>query len=175
MDKNPEKIIIEVEKDDLFSEEEEQNKIRVLVFSLGKETYCIDINAAREVVRLEKVTKIPNTPYFIVGVMNLRGEIISILDLGQFFNLENRKKTDETRVIVTDVNGPLLGILADDIKATMDVEESSIQPPLSTLDGSSAEYTIGQVKRGKEILVLLDIEKILNSNEIKRLKKGEAQ
>jgi purine-binding chemotaxis protein CheW len=167
-----EKITIEIE-----GVEEEQvvrKTVRVLVFSLAGETYGIDIRQARSVVKPDIATRIPNTPEFISGVMNLRGDVISLVDIRYFFGLGQRDKIEGSRAIVVDsADGPV-GIVVDGIRFTLDVPEDSIQPPLATLNSKLAGYTRGEVQMGDGILILLDIEKVLRSEDVEKLKKGDS-
>jgi purine-binding chemotaxis protein CheW len=165
------RIIIEADE---YEEERLPQKVaRVLVFSLGGETYGIDIKQARSVVKPDAVTRVPNMPEFITGVMNLRGDVISLVDIRYFFGLAQRERTDGARAIVVDsADGPV-GIVVDSIKFTLDVPEDSIQPPLATLNEKLAGYTKGEVQMETGILVLLDLSKVLASDEISALKKGD--
>ena len=167
-----EKIVIEVDDQDLLNQGDKKNAIRVLTFCLGGENYCIDINHAKEVVRLPEITRVPNTPAFIVGIINLRGEVLSVLDIHYFFGLEKKGKPQDARLIVTDVVGDSLGIMVDRIKDAIDIDQLSIQPPLAILKGNLSAYTKGQIQLGGEIYILLDIYNILNCDEIKNLRKG---
>jgi len=168
-----EKIIIEVEESNADRQSLEKNTRRVLVFSLGGENYSFDISQIKEVVRLKQITKVPNVPGFIVGIMNLRGEIISILDIRSFFGLNNKEKTGDMRVIITDVTQEAIGIMVDKVLGTIDIAEDEIQPPLATLRSDLAGYTCGQVEIENEILTLLDLEKILKTDDIEKLRKGK--
>lgn len=147
--------------------------IRVLAFTLGGEHYCVDIRQAKTVVKVEALTRVPNTPEFIVGVTNLRGEIVPLVDIRYFFGLEHPASDKTARVIITDVTGSLIGVMADSIAETVDIDEESIQPPLATLNEKLAQYTKGQVQLGNNILILLDMEKVLKCEDIERLKNGE--
>jgi purine-binding chemotaxis protein CheW len=167
------KIIIKAAGDLVDVRPEKKNMLRVLCFSLGGEDYCIEVREAREVVRLGQVTHVPNTPAFIVGVVNLRGEIIPLVDIRYFFGLKEREEVGGARVIVTDTGGFSVGILVDAIDETLKIDEDSIQPPLVTIKGKMAEYTRGQVQLGDTISVLLDLKRVLNCDEINKLKKGE--
>ena len=170
MIKDKKKIIIETDDTEQVKEEA-GNIVRVLSFSFGNENYCVYIKEAKEVLKFTQVTKVPNTPEFILGVINLRGEIIPLIDIRYFLGLEDSGRKQDARVLVTDVGGASVSILVDRIKGTLKIKEASIQPPLATLKGKVAEYTKGQIQLDKEILVFLDLEKILNCEEIKRLKK----
>ena len=166
------KIIIGGGGDDLEERKTAKKTVRVLSFRLGEENYAINIAEAKEVVKPGPITKVPNTPDFIVGVMNLRGEIISIIDLRYFFGLGGKQVGKETSIITTDLAGSLMGLMVHEIKEAIDIEEEKIQPPLGTLKGEIAEYTKGEIKLEQNILILLDLKKILSSQEIERVKKG---
>ncbi|MCX5712155.1 MAG: chemotaxis protein CheW [Candidatus Omnitrophica bacterium] len=177
MEENKEKIIIEVEGQDIQDESAQigVKNLRVLVFSLGGENYCVEIKQVKEAVRMAQITEVPNTPEFIVGAMNLRGDIIAIIDIKQFFGLEAKEQTDLSRVIVTDILKSPVGILVDRVQNILDIDEKDIQPPLSTLKAEVVQYTRGQVNFEDKIIVFLDFEKILNCQEIKTLRTGGVQ
>lgn len=168
-----EKIYIDSEDDELPEEQGHKKVLRVLVFSLGKENYCIDVRQAKEVMKMPETTRVPNVPAFVLGVANLRGEIISILDMHYFFGLEPQGKSQDVRVIVTDLSGEAVGLRVDRVKDTIEIDEGEIQVPLATLKGNLAAYTKGQVARGEEILIFLDLEKVLQCEDIRNLRKGE--
>lgn len=168
-----EKIIIEVDDSELESPKESKPVIRVLSFRLDKEHYCIDIKNAKAVFKPVSITKVPNAPGFVVGVTNLHGEIIPLLDIRYFLGLGQKEGLSGTKAITTDVKGNVLGILVDDVDEALDIEESLIQPPLATIKGKLAEFTIGQVEIEKKILVLIDLKKILSCDDMEKLKTGE--
>jgi len=165
------KIIIEAEDDDFWTEKEKKKTVRVLSFFLGKESYGVRVTEIKEVLRVSRFTRVPNTPDFIVGVMNLRGEIISIIDLKYFLGLGGREITRESMIVVTDVRGALVGVLVDGVRDALDIEESAIQLPLGTVKKEVAEYTKGEVQVGEAILSLIDFGKILSCREMEQLKK----
>ena len=160
----------QADESEVIDREKNKKKVRVLSFSLGEENYCIDIKSAKETIKFSRITRVPNAPKFIVGVINLRGEIIPLIDIGYFFALKELEKREDSKVIISDINGPLTGILVDKIKNTLDIEQDLIQSPLATIKDSLAEYTKGQVQLDKEILIFLDLKKVLSCEEINRLK-----
>lgn len=166
------KIIIETDEDAFGNEAEPKNTVRVLSFKLGNENYAIGITDAKEVFRPSHITKVPNTPSFIVGVTNLHGEIIPLIDIRYILGLGQKEGLGGTKAIVTDIKTNLIGIMVDEIGEAVDMEEDSIQPPLATIKGSLAAFTKGQIRLGSEILVLLELKKIMGCNEIENLKKG---
>jgi len=171
MSEEKDKIIIEVEEAQLPIQK--KNTVRVLAFSLGLEYYCIAIHQAKEVLALPEITRIPNCAQFVTGVINLRGEIIALIDLRYFLGLGEREKNKEARVVITDTIGSLTAVLVDSVEGTVDIEERLIQPPLATLPEKVAVHTKGHVQFGNKILIFLDLEKVLRCEEIERLRRGE--
>jgi purine-binding chemotaxis protein CheW len=171
MAEEKDRIIIEADGSD--EEQSVRKTARVLVFSLAGETYGIDIKQAKSVVKLDMITRVPNAPEFIAGVMNLRGDVISLIDIRYFFGLGQRERSEGARAIVVDSAFGAVGIVVDGIRFTFDVAEDSIQPPLATLNSKLAGYTKGEAQLDGGILILLDLEKILLSEEIERLRKGD--
>jgi len=119
------------------------------------------------------MTRIPMAPSFVKGVMNLRGEIVSVLDIREFFGLDESKKALDSRVVITDASGYTVGILVDAVRGTEDIEESAVQAPLATLKKELMAFTKGQLQWGDDIFTLLDLEQVLKFDEIERLRKGE--
>ncbi len=166
-----EKIIIESDEIDFDAQIESKPTIRVLSFFLGIEHYCIDIASAKEVFKPTSITKTPNTPPFVVGVTNLHGEIIPILDIKHFLGLEQKEGLGGAKIIATDVGRNLIGIMVDDIGEALEIFEESIQPPIATIKGVLAKFTKGQIEIGADILILLDLGSVLECEEIRDLKK----
>ena len=166
-----EKIIIEADEE-WSGEAAAKKTVRVLSFRLGNENYAINITDAKEVFRLSSITKVPNTPSFIVGVTNLHGEVIPLIDIRYLLGLASKEGLGGTKAIVTDLESNPIGVIVDEVGEAVDIEEESMQPPLATIKASLAAFTKGQVRLGSEILVLLELKKIMNCPEIESLKKG---
>ena len=166
------KIYIDPEEVELSEEVNHKDLLRVLVFSLGKENYCVDVRQAKEVMRMPETTRVPNVPAFVLGVANLRGEIISILDMHYFFGLDPLGKSQDVRVIITDLSGEAVGLRVDRVKDTLAIDAEEVQTPLATLQGKLAGFTRGQVAHGDDILIYLDLEKVLQCEEMRNLRKG---
>ena len=161
------RIIIEVDDSEFDARKETIDAIRALSFRLGTEHYCINITDAKEVFKPVSITRIPNTPAFIVGVTNLHGAAIPLIDIRYFLGLEQKEGLAGTKVIVTDVGSNLVGVMVDDVDEALDIEEGSIQPPLATIKGKLAEFTKGQAQLGADIVVLLELKKILTGMEVR--------
>lgn len=169
------KIIIVPDDGDVAGAEDEASRkktLRVLTFALGQESYAIALNQAKEVIQPLTITRVPNSPDFIAGVVNLRGEIIAVLDIRHFFGLGEQEKAKDARILITDVTGSYVGVIIDKVKEIIEIEEAAIQPPLVTLRGKLADYTKGEIRIGNDIVVLLDLNKVLNNEAICNLRKG---
>ena len=143
---------------------------KVLAFTLNEEDFAVDIGQAKEVLESPCITKIPYVPDFVKGAINLRGEIISVLDIRPFCGLGPSKRTEPAKVLVTDVTGSVMGVLADQVKGTMEICPDQVQEPLLTLDGRVQCHVKGQIRLEDRIVVWLDLRSILQSEAIARLR-----
>lgn len=137
--------------------------LEVVEFVLAYENYAVETRYVREVCPLENLTPLPCTPAFVLGVVNLRGEILSVLDLKKFFELPEKGLTDLNKVIVLESGGMLFGILADAVVGVRHVPAAGIQPSLPTLTGVREAYLKGV---SAERTVILDAEKLLADGKI---------
>ncbi len=145
------------------SGENEAERIEVLEFLLAHETYAVESRYVREVAPLENLTPLPCTPAFVLGIVNLRGEILSVIDIKKFFELPEKGLTDLNKVIVLQSGNMVFGILADAISGVRRIAVTDIQLSLPTLTGVREEYLKG-VTPGR--LVILDAEKLLTDQSI---------
>lgn len=137
-----------------------------LVFSLGDEEYAIDILKAQEIRGYENVTRIANTPDFIKGVTNLRGVIVPIVDLRIKFNLSSVEYGSQTVVIVVNVANRIVGVVVDGVSDVMTLSPEQIKPAPEFSLSLSSDYLSGLASVGERMLVLVDIEKLLSSEEL---------
>lgn len=137
--------------------------IEVIEFVLAFETYAIETRYVREVEPLDNLTPLPCTPAFVLGIVNVRGEILSVIDLRKFFELPEKGLTDLNKVIVLESENMLFGILADAVAGVRRVAIADIQPSLPTLAGIREAYLKG-VTSGRT--VILDAEKLLADEKI---------
>ena len=135
-----------------------ENYLEVLEFSLAYERYALETSFVREVHPLKELTPLPCTPPFILGIINLRGQILAVIDLKRFFNLPEKGLSDLDKVIIL-VRGRLeVGLLADAVAGVRAIPAPEVQAPLPTLEGLSPDYLKGVTR---EALIILDAEKIL--------------
>jgi purine-binding chemotaxis protein CheW len=137
--------------------------IDVIEFRLASEAYAIEYSYVREVHPLRDLTPLPGTPPFILGIVNLRGQIISVVDLRVFFNLPAKGLGDLNKVIVVRDDKMEFGILADEVTGVRTIPRIGIQPPIPTLSGIGSEYLIGITDSGT---LVLDANTILRDERI---------
>jgi len=137
-----------------------------LVFTLGEEEYGIDILKVQEIRGYDHVTRIANTPEFIKGVTNLRGVIVPILDMRIKFLQNNVSYNENTVVIVLNLKNRVVGIVVDGVSDVLALSKDDIRAAPEFTVTLSTEYLTGLGARGDRMLILVDIEKLLNSNEM---------
>jgi purine-binding chemotaxis protein CheW len=134
------------------------NYLEVLEFSLAYERYALETSYVREVHQLKEFTPLPCTPPFILGIINVRGQILAVIDLKRFFNLPDRGLSDLNKVIILRRGRLEVGLLADAVSGVWTVPRPEVQAPLPTLEGISPDYLKGVTR---DALIILEAEKIL--------------
>jgi purine-binding chemotaxis protein CheW len=137
--------------------------LTVLEFLLAFETYGIELSFVRETRPLRDLTPIPGTPPFVLGVINVRGQILSVIDLKKFFDLPEKGLTDLNKVIIVHDDGMEFGILADAVSGVRSIPLAELQPSLPTLTGVRAEYLKGVTS---DRTTVLDGKKLINDRKI---------
>ena len=135
--------------------------IQMVSFQLADEEYGIEITKVQEIILMGEITRVPQTPKFIKGLINLRSTVIPIVDLRQRFGLEERELGDESRIMVINVAGKTIGIIVDAVSEVLRIAHDRIAPPPPTVAGLQREYLTGLAKLDDKLLILLDIDKIL--------------
>ena len=147
------------------SEEVVDESIALLMFRLGDEWYAVHIDGVREIYNEYEVTRIPRVPDFILGVINVRGEIISVTDLGTLIRVPSRTVLDITEqlpsAIIVSREEYVTAIVVDEIGDIIEVPRGAVEPPLSTLDKSQAEFMAGSVYVGSRLIGIVNLEKVL--------------
>ena len=149
---------------------------QLISFEVGEEEYGLEILRVKEVIRLREITRLPRAPSFVKGIINLRGDVIPIIDLRDRFGLEHQEYSALTRVIVVDVEGRLVGMVVDAASQVMRIPADQIEPPPPIVGGLSAEYIKGVGKLDDRLVILLNIDRILSSEEkaeLDRLPEGK--
>ncbi|EAQ81443.1 chemotaxis protein CheW [Blastopirellula marina] len=144
---------------------ESANSMQLVSFRLAQEEYGIEITRVQEIILMGEITRVPQTPDFIKGLINLRNTVIPIVDLRRRFGLSEEKPSDETRIMVMNVAGKTIGIIVDAVSEVLRIAKDQIAPPPPTVAGLGRDYLTGLVKLDKRLLILLDMDKILTCSE----------
>jgi len=139
---------------------------KFLTFVLGEEIYGIEILKAREIIGLMDITTVPQTPDYMKGVINLRGKVIPVIDLRKKFSMQEGVHTQETCVIVVEVNGSSIGLIVDSVSEVSDITGEEIENAPSFGQGIDTSFIMGLGKVKDKIIILLDIDTVLSTEEL---------
>jgi purine-binding chemotaxis protein CheW len=139
--------------------------LQLVSFRLAQEEYGIEITRVREIILMGEITRVPQTPHYVKGLINLRSTVIPVIDLRIRFGLAEADATDESRIMVVNVGGKTIGIVVDAVSEVLRVSSDQIAPPPPTVVSLGTEYLTGLVKLEKQLLLMLDIEKLLGAEE----------
>lgn len=143
---------------------------QLVIFRLGDEEFGVDILQVREIEKLDQqVTRVPKSPGFVEGVINLRGEIIPIVDLRKRFGLVVRQTSNEARIIIVDISDGQVGMVVDSVVEVVRLNVSGIEPAPSITKGVDAYFLSGVAKINERLIILLNLERALSSEEMKEL------
>lgn len=145
---------------------EDSLKDMYLTFRLGNEDYGIEIRYVLEIVGMQHITEVPDMPGFVKGVVNLRGQVIPVLDMRIRFNMMSRDYDERTCIIVVSIDDVQVGLVVDTINEVCHIAGEMVSPPPNTAGASSAQYIHGMGKVGDEVVILLDGRKILFEHEL---------
>jgi len=154
---------------DMLEQEEDTQKGRFLTFSLGKETYGIEIKYVTEIIGIQAITEIPELPEYIKGIINLRGKIIPVMDVRLRFKKEPRAYNDRTCVIVIDIKDISIGLIVDSVSEVLSIPEQDIVEPPQMNRGFNNRYIKKIGKVGNDVKLLLDGEKLLTEDDLEDL------
>lgn len=143
---------------------------KYLTFALGTEEYGLGILKVQEIIGMMTVTRVPRIPDFVRGVINLRGRVIPVVDLRLKFGLEAQEDTERTCIIVVQVmraeNRVTMGLIVDEVSEVLYIETGQIEPPPSFGASIRTDFILGMGKVGNKVVMLLDVDKVLSSDEV---------
>jgi purine-binding chemotaxis protein CheW len=143
---------------------------KFLTFRLGDEEYGIEIIKVREIIGLVNITRVPKTPYHVRGIMKLRGQVISVVDLRMKFDMEATEDTDETCIIVADIkasNGSVsIGMVVDSVSEVLDIKASDIEPAPSMSGDFDSSFILGMGMVKNNVRILLNIDQVFNDDDL---------
>ncbi len=156
--------------------EEEKNTNRDLLqlvsFRLGNEEFGVDIIKVQEIIRKPDITDVPNSPAFVEGVINLRGKVISVIDLRTKLGMPKTEHGSSTRIVVVEINECTLGFIVDNVSEVLRISKDITEPPPAFVAGISNDYITAVGKLKDRLIILLDLDRILVTTNISSLKEA---
>lgn len=146
---------------------------RYLAFSLNDEEYALPLLQVKEVIAMPEITPVPYTPSHFLGIMNLRGQVISVVDLRLKFKMKKAEKLTETTVIICDFNSMSLGVVVDSVNSVMALKSGDISDRPEIESSVSSAYITGVAKRDKKLVVLVNLAKALNVEDLQAIQKAQ--
>ena len=146
---------------------------RFLSFSLGQEEFGVPLLDVKEVIALPEVTPVPHTPPYFLGMMNLRGQVVSVLDLRKKFSIKS-EETDETCVIICDFDGLVLGVVVDSVDSVIAPKEAELSEKPAIESKLATEFIRCVFRREESLVLLIDLAKVLNADDLKRIAQAKA-
>lgn len=137
-------------------------ELQLVSFNIGSEEFGVDILKVQEINRMVEITKVPQAPHYVEGVINLRGKVIPIIDLRKRFSLELKEADKNTRIVVVDIGGNILGMIVDSVSEVLRLPANTIEPPPDLVTGINAEYINGVAKLEDRLLIFLDLSKVVD-------------
>lgn len=152
-------------------EKDLRHEVQLACFRIGSELYALDIMRIKEIIRPQKLTPIPKAPAFIEGVINLRGVVIPVADLRKRFDQPISETNSKNRIVVCSLSGRIIGLMVDEVTEVKRFGRNEIAPAPQFIDGPEANYFLGVARRDEDLIMLIDLEKVLSNNEKIELQK----
>ena len=139
--------------------------LQLVSFMIGQEEFGLEIQCIQEINRMVDITRVPNSPEYVTGVINLRGKVIPIIDLRKRFGFPQKESDKNTRIIVVELGTMVVGFVVDAVREVIRIPKNITEPPPSIVAGIGSEFITAVAKLENRLLILLDIERILRDKE----------
>ncbi len=155
-----------------MTEDSDMRETQFVVFNLGTEEFGVEISQVREIIKMTAVTKVPNAPYFVEGMINLRGQITAVTDLRKMLNIASKDDShdDKTRIVIVELPNMSMGMIVDAVLEVLSLSAKDIDDKPTIISEVSTEYIRGVGKLEDRLLILLDLNKILSHQELTKLR-----
>ena len=141
-----------------------------LTFKLDEEVFALDISKVREVLDFTTVSKVPGTPYYMLGVINLRGSVVPVVDMWLKFGMTGTQRSVNTCIIIVEIEidgeTTILGALADSVQEVLDLDPDQIEPPPRIGTRLDIKFIKGMGKRDSDFIIILDVDKVFSADEV---------
>jgi purine-binding chemotaxis protein CheW len=138
---------------------------QMIIFDIGTEKFGIKITRIHEIIRMKEITELPDSSEYFAGIVNRRGDIVSVVDLRKRFGLTEIVETDNTRIIIIDFEGKDVGLVVDGVSEVLHIDETNIDDPPQSMVGIKDDYLEGIVKVNDDIVIILELDNLLDSRE----------
>jgi len=139
--------------------------IQWVTFRLDNEKYGIQVMSVQEVLRLTEIAPVPGAPDYVLGIINLRGNVVTVIDSRKRFGLGDKESDDSTRIVIIESESQVVGIMVDSVAEVVDLRESEIDTAPNIGNDDSAKYIQGVSSQNEELLILVDVNKLLTDDE----------
>jgi purine-binding chemotaxis protein CheW len=146
-----------------------EDERQFVVFRLGVELYGVEISRVHEIVRMQTITRVPGSPAFVEGVINLRGSVIPVIDLRLRLNLPAAAHTRASRITVVEIGNLVVGLVVDEVSEVLRINPALVEPPGPVVAGIESEYLQGIARLPERLVVLLDLDHVLAREERRAL------
>ncbi|GMR16229.1 MAG: chemotaxis protein CheW [Gammaproteobacteria bacterium] len=146
-------------------EDNDDTIIQWVTFHLENEKYGIKVMQVQEVLRMTEIAPVPGAPHYVLGIINLRGNVVTVIDTRKRFGLSDVENNDETRIVIVEANNNVVGILVDSVAEVVDLKISEIETAPNVGNDESSKYIQGVSSRENELLILVDVNKLLSDEE----------
>ena len=163
----------EVDTTMIEEEQEDTQADKYLTFVMGGESYGVEMRHVTEIIGMQKITPVPDTPDFVKGIINLRGKVIPVMDVRLRFRMEAREYDDRTCIIVIHVGTTTVGLVVDTVSEVLDIPSKQIEDP-PRMGGRTSRFMKGIGKVGEEVKIVLDAEKLINEEELDEMNSAVA-
>ncbi len=142
---------------------------QLVIYLLAGEQFGIEITAVESIIKMQEITVVPQSPDFVEGLTNLRGDVLPVIDLRKRFGIRPSKNLDEERIVVVEVDGQQVGMIVDAVTEVLTVEGEAIEPPSSLVLGNNIDFISGIAKVDDQLVTIIDLKKVLVSEEMLEL------
>lgn len=144
---------------------QKEELLQLVTFNIGHEEFGVDILKVQEIIRTVQITKVPNAPHFVDGVINLRGKVIPIVNLRVKLSMGKKNIDKDTRIIVIDLSGKIIGFVVDSVSEVIRIDSSITEPPPPMISSFHTDYITCVAKLENRLLILLDLNKVFSAEE----------
>lgn len=143
--------------------------LQLVTFVVGHEEFAVPILSVQEINRMMQITRVPQSPPFVEGVINLRGKIIPVVDLRRRFGLEAASNSEDNRIVVVEVSGRVIGFTVDRVNEVLRIERSIVEPAPAMVTGTDTDYVQGVGKLEDRLLILIDLTRLFGVEEMAQM------